>query len=71
MIRSRCARLDLEVELLLRIERRQVVEEDLVLRRPPALEVDRLDAQQREVALASLGGRTWPETVSPVLRSNA
>ena len=47
--------LGLEVELLLRIERRQVVEQDLVLGRLRTLEVDRLDAQQREVALALLG----------------
>ena len=37
------------------IERRQVVEQDLVPRRLGRLEVDRLDPQQREVALALLG----------------
>ncbi len=54
------ARLDaavlaLEVELVLGVERRQVVEQDLVLGRFGALEVDRLDAQQGEVAFALLG----------------
>ena len=48
------ARSGLERELLLRVERRQVVEQDLVTGRLGRLEVDRLDLQQREVALALL-----------------
>jgi murein L,D-transpeptidase YcbB/YkuD len=47
--------LGLEIELLLRVERGEVVEEDLLLRHLGALEVDRLHAQQGEVALALLG----------------
>jgi hypothetical protein len=46
----------LEVEFTVRIQRRQVVEEDLVLRGLGLLEVDRLDLEQREVALRLLGG---------------
>src|SRR5258705_6926 len=45
----------LQPELLLRIERRQVVEEDLVLRGLGRLEVHRLHPQEREVPLAVLG----------------
>ena len=44
----------LEVERLLRVERRQVVEERLGLGNIGVFEVDRFDAQQREVALAVL-----------------
>ena len=44
----------LELEPLLRIERRQVLEEELVARLLGRLEVDRLDLDQREVALAFL-----------------
>ena len=44
----------LEVEALLRIERRQVLEEQLVARLFGRLEVDRLDLDQREVALPFL-----------------
>ena len=44
----------LELEALLRIERRQVLEEQLVARLVGRLEVDRLDLDQREVALAFL-----------------
>ena len=40
---------------LLRVERRQVVEEDLVAGDLGVLEVDRLDLDEREVALALLG----------------
>ncbi len=40
--------------LLLRVERRQVLEEDLLARPLRRLEVDRLDLDQREVALAFL-----------------
>ena len=52
--------LRLEVELLLRVERGEVVEEDLVLGRLGTLEVHRLDAQQREVAFALLGRTHLP-----------
>ena len=41
----------LHPQMLVRIERRQVVEEDLVAR-VRQLEVDRLDLDQREIALA-------------------
>ena len=44
-----------ELQPLVRIERRQVVEEDLVARFLGRLEVDRVDFDQREVALAFLG----------------
>ena len=44
----------LEREPLLRIERRQVLEEQLLARLIGRLEVDRLDLDQREVALAFL-----------------
>jgi hypothetical protein len=44
----------LELDALLRIERRQVLEEQLVARLLGRLEVDRLDLDQREVALAFL-----------------
>ena len=44
----------LELDALLGIERRQVVEEDLVAGDVGMLEVDRLDLDQREVALAFL-----------------
>ena len=44
-----------ELEPLVRIERRQVVEEDLVARFLGRLEVDGVDLDQREVALAFLG----------------
>ncbi len=46
---------DLELEPLHRVERRQVVEEDLVAGDFGVLEVDRLDLDQGEVALALLG----------------
>ena len=48
--------LDLELQPLRGIERREVVEVDLVLRRFRVLEVDLADLEQREVALALLGG---------------
>jgi hypothetical protein len=44
----------LEIQLFLRIERREVLEEDLFLGLLRRLEVDRLDLDQREVALAVL-----------------
>ena len=44
----------LELDALLRVERRQVLEEDLVARLLGRLEVDRLDLDEREVALAVL-----------------
>ncbi len=47
-------RIGLEVDLLLRVERREVLEEDLLLGLLRRLEVDRLDLDQREVALAVL-----------------
>src|SRR5262249_40556000 len=53
-------RLELEPELLLRIERRQVVEQDLLPRALRLLEVDGLDLEQREVALALLGRTDLP-----------
>ena len=73
--RRDAAGLRFEVELLLGIERRQVVEEDLVARLLGRLEVDRLDLQQREVALAFLGRAdlafdavTRPQVETPDLR---
>jgi hypothetical protein len=52
-----------------RVERRQVVEEDLVARDLGRLEVDRLDLEQREVALVVLrGADLCPLMVSPVRR---
>src|SRR2546428_8318939 len=47
---------ELEAQVLGGVERRQVVEEDLVARLLRVLEVDGLDLEQREVALAFLGG---------------
>ena len=44
----------LELDPVLRVERRQVLEEDLLARAFRRLEVDRLDLDQREVALAVL-----------------
>ncbi len=44
----------LQLEALVRVQRRQVVEEDLVARLLRRLEVDRVDLDQREVALAFL-----------------
>ena len=44
----------LELDALLRVERREVLEEDLLARLLGRLEVDRLDLDQREVALAVL-----------------
>jgi len=44
------------------------VEEDLVARLLRLVEVDGLDLEQREVALAFLGGRICPATTSPVRR---
>ena len=44
-----------ELQPLVGIERRQVVEEDLVARFLGRLEVDRVDLDQREIALAFLG----------------
>ena len=60
----------LELDPLLRIERRQVVEQDLVARLLGLLEVDRFDLEQREVALALLGRTNQPGTMSPVRRLN-
>jgi hypothetical protein len=60
----------LEVDPLLGVERRQVLEEDLLARLLRRLEVDRLDLDEREVASPSFGGRICPDTVSPVCRSN-
>ena len=51
---------ELEPQLLLRIERRQVVEQDLLPRALRLLEVDGLDLQQRKVALALLGRADLP-----------
>src|SRR5882762_9385100 len=45
----------LELERLFRMQRRQVLEQDLVLRRLGELAVDLVDLDQREVALAVLG----------------
>src|SRR5947208_389944 len=45
----------LELERLVRVQRRQVLEQDLVLRRLGQLAVDLVDLDQREVALAVLG----------------
>ena len=47
--------LDLELQPAIGIERRQVVEMDLVADLLGVLEVDRVDLQQREIALALLG----------------
>ena len=56
-------------QVLVRVERRQVVEEDLLARLLGLLEVDRLDLEQREVALALLrAGGSGPATTSPVRR---
>ena len=52
--RRQVVRRRLEHEALLRVERRQVLEEQLVARLVGRLEVDRLDLDQREVALAFL-----------------
>ena len=46
---------DFHLEALVRIERRQVVEVDLVLLLLGVFEVDRVDLEQREIALAVLG----------------
>ena len=46
--------LDLHLEPLVGIERRQVVEVDLVARLVRVLEIDRVDLEQREIALAFL-----------------
>ena len=51
---DRFSRRRLEPQALLRIERRQVLEEELVARLIGRLEVDRFDLDQREVALAVL-----------------
>ena len=51
---------DLELDAVLRIERRQVVEEDLLARDVGVLEVDRLDLDQGEVALPLLGRPDLP-----------
>ena len=51
---DRLSRRGLEHEALLRIERRQVLEEQLVARLLGRFEVDRLDLDQREVALPFL-----------------
>jgi hypothetical protein len=45
---------EFQAELLLGVEGREIVEEDLVLRDLGRLEIDRLDPQEREVALAVL-----------------
>ena len=58
----------LHVQPLFGVERRQVVEVDLVARLLGVLEIDRVDLEQREVALALLRERIWPSTVSPVRR---
>ena len=47
--------LELHLQPLVGIERRQVVEVDLVARLVRVFEVDRVDLEQREVALAVLG----------------
>ena len=46
---------DFHLELRIRVERRQIVEMDLVARLVRALEIDRRDLQQREIAFAVLG----------------
>src|SRR3989337_2310985 len=46
----------LHLELILRIQRRQVVEDDLVLADLGVLGVDLLDLEEREVPLLALGG---------------
>jgi hypothetical protein len=56
--------------LLVRVERRQVVEEDLVARSLGRFEVDGLDLDEREVALALLRRANLAGDVSPVRRSN-
>ena len=50
----------LEPQVLLRIERREVLEEQLVARRFRAFEVDGLDLDEREVALPFLGRPDLP-----------
>ena len=45
----------LQADAVLRVERRQVVEEDLLLRAVGRLEVDRVHLDEREVALVLLG----------------
>ena len=52
---DRFSRVGLERDPLLRVERRQVLEEHLLARPFRRLEVDRFDLDQREVALAVLG----------------
>ena len=61
---------DLEREPLVGIERRQIVEIDAVPDRLGILEIDRVDLEQREIALAVLGAADLPSTVSPVRRPN-
>ena len=51
---DRLSAVGLELDALLRVERRQVVEEDLLAGALGRLEVDRLDLDQGEVALAFL-----------------
>jgi len=51
------------------IERREIVEEDLVAGLLGRLEVDGVHLDEGEIALAFLGGRIWPEMVSPVRKS--
>ena len=51
---GQCVRRGLEDEAFLRIQRREVLEEQLVARQVGRLEVDRLDLDQREVALPFL-----------------
>ena len=59
-----------ELDALFGIERRQVVEQDLVARLFGVLVVDRFDLEQREVSLAFFGRRIRPETTSPVRKLN-
>src|SRR6059036_106758 len=53
--RAELARIMLQIDPFLRIERSQVVKQDLVARDLGILEIDLLDLEEREVALALLG----------------
>ncbi len=58
--RRQVLRVGLEPDVLLRVERRQVLEEDALAAAGRRLEVDRLDLDQREVALAFLRRSNLP-----------
>src|SRR5207302_2756273 len=46
---------ELEIDLLVRVERRQIVEIDAVTQLVGLVEIDLVDLEQREIALAILG----------------